>query len=230
MPNSRDILYRVGYTRTLIDIASAGYEKEKAGTMAESLASRSTCSSSVRSHSAWWLLARHSDSQREVLTLTHGGSRAVTEHVGRGGGGARELKPRTFRESSGGHNSVAPNRCAVRASAHLLRHFSCPRGDQRVRYSSTLITTRTGEMSEQVSASADGAPILGYAIVPTTRLTKCSRLKLTSSATSSANVLGNGSRATVGQGKHFPLAIAVPCEQPPRRMATQTRRACRSTR
>jgi hypothetical protein len=138
MPNSRDILYRVGYTRTLIDIASAGYEKEKAGTMAESLASRSTCSSSLRSHSAWWLLARHSDSQREVLTLTHGGSRAVTEHVGRGGGGARELKPRTFRESSGGHNSVAQNRCAVGASAHLLRHFSCPRGDQRVRYISTL--------------------------------------------------------------------------------------------
>jgi hypothetical protein len=33
MPNGRDILYRVGYTRTLIDIASAGYEKEKAGTV-----------------------------------------------------------------------------------------------------------------------------------------------------------------------------------------------------
>jgi hypothetical protein len=77
MPNSRDILYRVGYTRTLIDIASAGYEKEKAGTMAESLTNRSTCSSSLRTHSAWWLLARHSDSQREVLTLTHGGSEVL---------------------------------------------------------------------------------------------------------------------------------------------------------
>ena len=77
MPNSRDILYRVGYTRTLIDIASAGSEKEKAGTMAKCLTSRSTCSSSLRSHSAWWLLARHSDSQREVLTLTHGGSEVL---------------------------------------------------------------------------------------------------------------------------------------------------------
>jgi hypothetical protein len=26
MPNSRDILYRAGYTRTLIDISSAGYD------------------------------------------------------------------------------------------------------------------------------------------------------------------------------------------------------------
>src|ERR671912_492971 len=102
--------------------------------MAESLTSRSTCSSSLPSHSAWWLLARNSDSKREVLTLTHGGSRAVTEHVGRGGGGARELKPRTFRESSGAQNSVAQKRCAVDASAHLLRDFSCPRGDQRVTY------------------------------------------------------------------------------------------------
>ena len=41
--------------------------------MAESLTSRSTCSSSLRSHSAWWLLARHGDSQSEVLILTHGG-------------------------------------------------------------------------------------------------------------------------------------------------------------
>jgi hypothetical protein len=77
MPNSRDILYRVGYTRTLIDIASAGYEKEKAGTMAKCLTSRSTVSSTLRTHSAWWLLARHSDSQREVLTLTHGGSEVL---------------------------------------------------------------------------------------------------------------------------------------------------------
>ena len=45
--------------------------------MAESLTSRSTCSSSLRTHSAWWLLARHSDSQREVLTLTHGGSEVL---------------------------------------------------------------------------------------------------------------------------------------------------------
>jgi hypothetical protein len=77
MPNSRDILYRVGYRRTLIDIASAGYEKEKAGTMAKCLTSRSTVSSTLRTHSAWWLLARHSDSQREVLTLTHGGSEVL---------------------------------------------------------------------------------------------------------------------------------------------------------
>jgi hypothetical protein len=33
MPNSQDILYRAGYTRTLIDISSAGYEKEKAGNL-----------------------------------------------------------------------------------------------------------------------------------------------------------------------------------------------------
>ena len=33
MPNSRDILNRVGYARTLIDIASAGYEEEKAGNL-----------------------------------------------------------------------------------------------------------------------------------------------------------------------------------------------------
>jgi hypothetical protein len=42
--------------------------------MAESLTSRPTCSSRLRSHSAWWLLARHSDSQSEVLIVTHGGS------------------------------------------------------------------------------------------------------------------------------------------------------------
>ena len=41
--------------------------------MAESLTSRPTCSSRLRSHSAWWLLARHRDSQTEVLILTHGG-------------------------------------------------------------------------------------------------------------------------------------------------------------
>lgn len=38
--------------------------------MAESLTSRSTFSSRLRTHSAWWLLARHSDSQTEVLTVT----------------------------------------------------------------------------------------------------------------------------------------------------------------
>jgi hypothetical protein len=42
--------------------------------MAESLTSRPTCSSRLRSHSAWWLLARHGDSQSEVLIVTHGGS------------------------------------------------------------------------------------------------------------------------------------------------------------
>ncbi len=41
--------------------------------MAESLTSRLTGSSRLRSHSAWWLLARHGDSQSEVLILTHGG-------------------------------------------------------------------------------------------------------------------------------------------------------------
>jgi hypothetical protein len=45
--------------------------------MAESLTSRSTRSSRLCTHSAWWLLARHSDSQREVLTLTHGGSEVL---------------------------------------------------------------------------------------------------------------------------------------------------------
>jgi hypothetical protein len=41
--------------------------------MAESLTSRSRCFSRVPTHSAWWLLARHSDSQTEVLTLACGG-------------------------------------------------------------------------------------------------------------------------------------------------------------
>src|SRR5687768_4255415 len=73
----------------------------------------------------------------------------------------------------------------------------CRAGEQGRDVRHPLITTRTGEIPEQVSASADGAPILGYAILGyailrTARLTKCSRLKLTSSATSSANVLGNG--------------------------------------
>ena len=45
--------------------------------MAKCLMSRSTVSSTLRTHSAWWLLARHSDSQREVLTLTHGGSEVL---------------------------------------------------------------------------------------------------------------------------------------------------------
>ena len=45
--------------------------------MAESLRSKPTVSSTLRTHSAWWLLARHSDSQREVLTLTHGGSEVL---------------------------------------------------------------------------------------------------------------------------------------------------------
>jgi hypothetical protein len=42
--------------------------------MAESLTSRPTGSSRLCTHSAWWLLARHRDSQTEVLTLTHGGA------------------------------------------------------------------------------------------------------------------------------------------------------------
>jgi|SRR5215208_150048 hypothetical protein len=45
--------------------------------MAASLRSKLTVSSTLRTHSAWWLLAMHSDSQREVLTLTHGGSEVL---------------------------------------------------------------------------------------------------------------------------------------------------------
>src|SRR5215208_7606222 len=55
-----------------------------------------------------------------------------------------------------------------------------------------LITTRRGEIPEQVSARADSAPILGYATLRTTRLTNLSRPKLTSSAPAqaAAKVLG----------------------------------------
>jgi hypothetical protein len=42
--------------------------------MAESLTSRPTCSTRSCIHSAWWLVARHRDSQTEVLTLAFGGS------------------------------------------------------------------------------------------------------------------------------------------------------------
>lgn len=42
--------------------------------MAERLTSRPTRSSRLCTHSAWWLVARHSDSQSEVLIVTHGGS------------------------------------------------------------------------------------------------------------------------------------------------------------
>ena len=42
--------------------------------MAERLTSRPTRSSRLCTHSAWWLVARHSDSQSEVLILTHGGT------------------------------------------------------------------------------------------------------------------------------------------------------------
>ena len=45
--------------------------------MAATLRSKLTVSSTLRTHSAWWLLARHRDSQREVLTLTHGGSEVL---------------------------------------------------------------------------------------------------------------------------------------------------------
>jgi hypothetical protein len=45
--------------------------------MAESLTDRPTCSSRLRSHSAWWLLARYRDSQTEALTLTYGGSEVL---------------------------------------------------------------------------------------------------------------------------------------------------------
>src|SRR5829696_575547 len=45
--------------------------------MAASLRSKPTVSSTLRTHSAWWLLAMHGDSQREVLTLTHGGSEVL---------------------------------------------------------------------------------------------------------------------------------------------------------
>jgi hypothetical protein len=42
--------------------------------MAESLRSKPTVSSTLRTHSAWWLLARHRDSPTKVLTLAFGGS------------------------------------------------------------------------------------------------------------------------------------------------------------
>jgi hypothetical protein len=42
--------------------------------MAESLRSGPTVSSTLRTHSAWWLLARHRDSQKKVPTLAFGGS------------------------------------------------------------------------------------------------------------------------------------------------------------
>ena len=42
--------------------------------MAATLRSKPTVSSTLRTHSAWWLLARHRDSQKEVLTLAFGGS------------------------------------------------------------------------------------------------------------------------------------------------------------
>ena len=45
--------------------------------MAESLTSGPTCSSRLRSHSAWWLLTRYKDSQTEALTLTYGGSEVL---------------------------------------------------------------------------------------------------------------------------------------------------------
>ena len=41
--------------------------------MMESLAGRPAGSSRSRSHSSWWLLARHKDSQTEVLTLVCSG-------------------------------------------------------------------------------------------------------------------------------------------------------------
>ena len=99
----------------------------------------------------------------------------------------------------------------------------CRAGGQGRDVRHPLITTRTGEIPEQVSASADGAPILGYAILRTARLTKCSRLKLTSSATSSANVLGNGSRATLLTLAHCsestdassPTSVSLICQSLP---------------
>jgi hypothetical protein len=42
--------------------------------MAQSLRSGPTVSSTLRTHSAWLLLARHRDSQTKVLTLAFGGS------------------------------------------------------------------------------------------------------------------------------------------------------------
>ena len=49
------------------------YEVEKEGTMTQSLTGRRAGSSRSCSHSSWWLLARHRDSQTEVLTLTCNG-------------------------------------------------------------------------------------------------------------------------------------------------------------
>src|SRR5215207_4378582 len=86
-----------------------------------------------------------------------------------------------------------------------------------------LITTRTGEIPEQMSARADSAPILGYATLRTTRLTNLSRPKLRSSAPSSANVLGNGSRATLltlthcSESTHAssPTSVSLICQSLP---------------
>src|SRR5215217_6096779 len=62
-------------SRTESTFRAAGYEiGESRKPMAESLTSRPTRTSRLCTHSAWWLLARHRDSQTEVLTLTHGGA------------------------------------------------------------------------------------------------------------------------------------------------------------
>jgi hypothetical protein len=86
-----------------------------------------------------------------------------------------------------------------------------------------LITTRTGEIPEQVSARADSALMLGYATLRTTRLTNLSRPKLKSSACSLANVLGNGSRATLLTLTHCsdsthassPTSVSLICQSLP---------------
>jgi hypothetical protein len=67
-----------------------------------------------------------------------------------------------------------------------------------------LISTNAGEILEQVSAGAGTAPIDGYALPRTTLLTNLFRPKLTSSAASSASMLGSGSRATLLTLAHGP--------------------------
>src|SRR4051794_12281076 len=58
-------------------LAAENETAESRKPMAESLTDRPTCSSRLRSHSAWWLLASYRDSQTEALTLTYGGSEVL---------------------------------------------------------------------------------------------------------------------------------------------------------
>src|ERR671910_1562910 len=110
--------------------------------MAESLTSRSTYSSSLRSHSAWWLLARHSDSQKEVLTLTHGGSEVLPvfsfreeaemyllmERLGSDYRSKRRLRvvPICVSPLEGGSNPSPPTPSRAASRDRMVRHLTSP--------------------------------------------------------------------------------------------------------